>query len=200
MDVFEAIQNRAMVREYSAKPLTEKDREMILKAGIRAPNASGNEQWYFVVVETPEKQEELYRRLIDAQKFYYKKMLKKPLSAEKIQRWVSSAERGAFKAPFYVAIFSDLRERFCTIPEIEELWAHQSVAAAIENMLLAAWEMGIGGCWFGVPLLEEDKFYRLLGIENDDLKLAAVIGFGYPAGETKPREREKKLENIVRSI
>ena len=200
MDVLEAIQNRTMVREYSTRPVGGKERETILNAGIRAPTAAGNEQWYFITVDSPEKQEGLYQLLIRAQKTYYAKMLKTPLAKEKIDRWVTAAQRGDYKAPFYVAVLVDLDERFCTRAEIEELWAQQSVAAAIENMLLAAWGMGIGGCWFGVPLLEEEGFYRLLGIEKGGFKLAAVLGFGYPKGETKPRARKKGLQTVVRAI
>lgn len=200
MDVGEAIGSRTMVREYSEKPLTAEARERILGAGIRAPTASGNEQWRFIVVDTPEKRSELYRLLIKAQRIYYSEMLKTPLAKEKIERWVARAEQGAYRAPFYVAVFVDLRERFCTIPIIEELWAQHSVAAAIENMLLAAWGTGIGGCWYGVPLLMEDEFCHLLGAGRDGLKLAAVLGFGYPKGETRPRDREKKLGDVVEVV
>lgn len=200
MDVLEAIQNRTMVREYSEKPVGEKERKIILGAGIRAPTAAGNEQWYFIVIETGEKREELYRHLIEAQRIYYTEMLKTPLPKEKVERWVSAAEKGTYKAPLYIAVLVDLRERFCTIPEIEELWAHHSIAGAIENMLLAAWGLGIGGCWFGVPLLKEDEFHRVLGIGKEGMKLAAVLGFGYPKGEAKPRGRKKKLEDVVKAL
>jgi len=200
MDAIEAINGRTMVREYSDKGLTRADLDIILGAGIRAPTAAGNEQWYFVVVESPEMGERLYRLLIEAQKKYFSKMLKKPRTKEQIDKWVTSAERGAYKAPLYVAVFVDLRERFCTVPEVEELWAHHSIAAVIENMLLAAWGKGIGGCWFGVPLLMEDEFYRLLGVEKDGLELAAVLGFGHPKCEAKPRERKKKLGDVVRVL
>lgn len=200
MEVSEAINKRTMVREYSEKSLSKPERERILNAGIRAPTASGNEQWYYVIVNSPKKREGLYRHLIEAQKIYSTRMLKKPWSSEKMEKWLLAAEKGAYKAPFYVAVFVDLRERFCTIPEIEELWAQHSIAAAIENMLLEAWGMGIGGCWFGIPLLMEDKFYDLFGVAKQGLKLAAVLGFGYPKKETKPRERTKKLTDITRVV
>lgn len=200
MDIGEAIRKRTMVREYAETPLTRLEVEKILEAGIRAPTASANEQWYFVVVESQPKRDDLYRLLIEAQKIYYTRMLKEPLNAEKVEKWVSVAERGAFKAPLYIAIFIDLRERFCTIPEIEELWAHQSVAAAIENMLLEAWGMGVGACWYGVPLLMEGAFYDLLGSSAEGLKLVAVLGFGRPKKEQPPRPRKKPLATVMRTI
>jgi nitroreductase len=200
MDTIEAINGRTMIREYSEKALTKAKREKILRAGIRAPTAAGNEQWCFVVVGSEGKREALYRLLIEAQKIYYSKMLKTPLSKEKIEKWVGAAEAGAYKAPLYVAIIVDLRDRFCTIPDIEELWAHQSAAAAIENMLLAAWESGIGGCWFGVPLLMREPFDELIGSDGGGLKLAAILSFGYPKKEQLPRPRKKTISEITKVI
>jgi nitroreductase len=67
-------------------------------------------------------------------------------------------------------------------------------------MLLAAWAMGIGGCWFGVPLLREEEFCKILGVGKEGFKLAAVLGFGYPKGEVKARDRKKRLQDVVQTI
>jgi nitroreductase len=39
----------------------------------------------------------------------------------------------------------------------------QSVAAAIEHMLLAAHALGYGSCWMTGPLVAQDAFGELLG-------------------------------------
>ena len=127
-------------------------------------------------------------------------MLKTPLSKEQIDSWMKSVEKGRYRAPFYVAVFVDLRQRFYTKSDVEELWAHQSAAAAIENMLLAAWGLGISGCWFGVPLLIEKEFYEFFGAKKDETKLAAVLAFGYPKQKPTPTRRKKGLETVVKSI
>jgi nitroreductase len=97
-------------------------------------------------------------------------------------------------------VFVDLRERFCKRPKIEELWAHQSAAAAIENMLLAGWGLGIGGCWFGVPLLMNEGFYKVAGLDSKNMRLAAVLGFGFPKDKVSPRSRRKDLDKVVLSV
>ena len=51
-------------------------------------------------------------------------------------------------------------------------------STAVQNMALAAWEMGIGTCWIGSLDREEAK--ELLGIPSD-LHLLTVLPFGYPA-------------------
>jgi nitroreductase len=52
--------------------------------------------------------------------------------------------------------------------------------AAIENLLLAAWEKGIGGCWIGS--VNRDGIRELLSIPTH-LDIEAVISLGYPAEE-----------------
>ena len=180
VDLFETIGTRTMVRNFKEDPVADGDREKILNAGLRAPTVGGNEQWIFCVVDSQEMRERLRELLVDAQGQYYTKMMKKPWTKEKIEKWFAENDRNLYRAPFYVAVFADFTERMYTNPNIEDLWAHQSAAAAIENMLLAAHGLGIGGCWFGVPLLMEKEFYSLLGVKGDGLKLAAVLAFGYP--------------------
>ena len=199
-ELFEAINTRTMVRDFKDTPLKEEEKKKILQAGIRAPTAGGNEQWLFLCVESAEKRGKLLRLLVEAQRFYYTEMLKTPLSKEQIDSWMKSVEKGRYRAPFYVAVFVDLRQRFYTKSDVEELWAHQSAAAAIENMLLAAWGLGISGCWFGVPLLIEKEFYEFFGAKKDETKLAAVLAFGYPKQKPTPTRRKKGLETVVKSI
>lgn len=200
VDLFDTINSRTMVREFRETPLKKEEKARILESAIRAPTASGSEQWIFFTVDSEARRNKLYNLLTEAQKVYYGKMLKNPWSKERIDKWLKDAEAGLFKAPFYIAVFVDLRQRFCTIPQIEELWAHQSIAAAIENMLLAATGLGIGGCWFGVPLLMDNDFYGLLGVKREEMQLAGILGFGYPKEKKSPRYRKKGLKDVVKSI
>jgi nitroreductase len=51
-------------------------------------------------------------------------------------------------------------------------------AAAIENILLAAWGKGIGSCWLGN--LNREKIYQILGI-NEKYDINSVVALGKPA-------------------
>jgi nitroreductase len=199
-DLFDVISTRTMVRKFTGTPLKEEEKQKILQAGIRAPTAGGNEQWLFLCVESAKKREKLLQLLVEAQRVYYTKMIKTPLSKGEMENWMKSVEKGRYRAPFYVAVFVDLRQRLYKKSDVEELWAHQSVAAAIENMLLAAWGLGIGGCWFGVPLLMDKEFYEFFGAKKEETKLAAVLAFGYPEQKPSPGKRNKSFEEVVRII
>ena len=74
-------------------------------------------------------------------------------------------------------------------------WATIDVTIALENMVLAAWSLGIGSCWIGS--FNEQKVKELLKIP-EDWKVVALITFGYPA-ET-PKARKKKPTKDLFSI
>ncbi len=72
-------------------------------------------------------------------------------------------------------------------------WSTVDVAIALENMVLAAEAQEVGSCWIGV--FEEEEIKKLLGIPGN-LKVVALVSFGYPAEKLNPRNK-KNLETIV---
>jgi len=75
-------------------------------------------------------------------------------------------------------------ERFGPIGE--ELFAIQDTAAAIENILLCATDMGLGGCFMGA--FDKEKCRRIVGIK-DEHKPVAMVPVGEPANILPPRAR-----------
>lgn len=55
----------------------------------------------------------------------------------------------------------------------------QSVAAAFQNMLLAAYAEGLGTCWMTGPLADDAALRTLLDLPDDEV-LVAVTPLGYP--------------------
>lgn len=77
--------------------------------------------------------------------------------------------------------------------EKSDKWSIVDVAIALENMVLAAEAQDVGSCWIGA--FEEKEVKELLSIP-DNLKVVALVSFGYPAEKPSPRNKEK-LESIV---
>jgi len=72
-------------------------------------------------------------------------------------------------------------------------WSIIDTTIALQNMVIAAWVMGVGSCWIGD--FREGKVKQLLSIP-DKWKVVALITFGYPA--EKPHSRPKKsIKKIV---
>lgn len=76
---------------------------------------------------------------------------------------------------------------------------------AAQNMLLAAWNEGVGGCPNGVK--DADEMARLLQLDEDE-RPAIILSFGYPARPRDPesrtaeewssRAKRKPLDEVVR--
>jgi len=88
------------------------------------------------------------------------------------------------KAPLAIATLMDGAK----LPEIDG-------TRAIQSMVLAAWDLGIGTCW--VTNFYEDAVKDILGAPQR-MKLVTVMPFGYPKEPKTNRPKIRKpLEEIV---
>lgn len=94
----------------------------------------------------------------------------------------SIASSGGFigGAPLAVAAVMDRGGR----PEFD-------AGRSLQQMELAAWSLGVGGCVAGVRGEENDKVKELLGIPEDK-ELVAMVAFGYPTDEAAARSKARK--------
>ncbi len=72
----------------------------------------------------------------------------------------------------------------------------QSVATAVEDMLLAIHALGYGSCWMTGPTVAQDEFKILLG-HGEDRFIAALMPVDEPEGNPPSRSR-KPLEEVFR--
>jgi len=68
------------------------------------------------------------------------------------------------------------------------------VAIAVEHLVLAAWEQGIGTVWVGA--FKEDRVRKALGIP-EEIRVVALVPMGYPA--TKEGLGAKVVKKLVGS-
>jgi nitroreductase len=104
---------------------------------------------------------------------------------ETLDRIASLTPTGAHigKAPLAIAVLMDGAK----LPEVDG-------ARAIQNMVLAAWDLRIGACW--ITNFYEDAVKDILGAPQR-MKLVSVIPFGYP---TKPKTNRKKIRKPLNEI
>ncbi len=76
-----------------------------------------------------------------------------------------------------------------------ELYCLQDTAAAVQNVLLAAHEMGLGTCWVGA--FDDEAVARALGLKRGE-RPVALIPIGVPA--EKGSSSRRPLEEVVRWI
>jgi len=71
----------------------------------------------------------------------------------------------------------------------------QEGAAATQNMLLAAYALGLGTCWISVRGTDwKETAAQILGIPDDEW-LISVVSIGYPA--EAPEKERKALDEIT---
>ncbi len=148
--------------------------QTILEAGTWAPNHHMTEPWRFVVLEGEARNAlGAVMGAVDAAR--YDDPAKKAAAAE-------SAARKPLRAPYVIGVGV---EPDPTAPEIEEVCA---VAAAAQNMLLAADALGLAAIWRSGWMAFTPEVREYLGLSEQG-KVLGFIYVGYPAGDSPTRTR-----------
>ncbi|MCS6770263.1 MAG: nitroreductase family protein [Candidatus Caldarchaeum sp.] len=160
-----------------------------VEAGVWAANAHGCQPWRFVVVSDPEVREKL---LEEMGKDWLRDLLGDGLTVDKAEKIVEASKNRSRLAAFLIiaclnmkdmdSYWDGRRSRF------EYLMGVQSVAAAVQNMLLAIHAMGYGSCWRCSPLFAQEAVRRVLKIP-DDFEPQAMVEVGLRGGETAGARR-----------
>ncbi|MHB8918302.1 MAG: nitroreductase family protein [Desulfocucumaceae bacterium] len=185
----EAIRNRRTVREFQADPVPIEHIRLMVEAATLAPSGYNRQPWKFILIQDPQLKARMAQEVRDK----VAEIEKWPSARGKEVR-VKSSVRGYTvfdRAPVSIAVLT--KEYTALIDEIycekglsfEERFilrgapGIQSVAAAIENMLLAATSLGYGTCWGTGCLVAKDAMEKLLEVELP-WRLLAVVSVGIP--------------------
>ncbi len=168
MNVMEAITSRCSVRRFRPDAVPDEAVRRLIEAARRAPSAGNIQPWHFYVVKDEAKRGQLARAAL-GQRFVAEAPLCLVVCAEPAASARVYRERGA------------------------QLYCLQDTAAAVQNILLAALELGLGTCWVGA--FDEEQVRRVLGIPQER-RAVALIPVGYPAAETGRPTSRKEVEEI----
>lgn len=169
MTLEEIVKSRRSVRRYTDEPVPQESLMKLLDLARWAPYAS--ECWRFVVVQDQERKERLAKV---AQ-----------------QKWIATA-------PVIIVVGADLATR----PQIAARWdavkfrdlfPTQETSAAIQNLMLAAVEEGLGTCWIGS--FNEGGIAGVVDLPFA-VRPVALLTLGYPA-DKPPKRTRKPLEKVV---
>ncbi|MFC1463334.1 MAG: nitroreductase family protein [Candidatus Brachytrichaceae bacterium NZ_4S206] len=184
----DAIARRRMIRRYTDRPVPRDVVVALLEAATRAPSPHNRQPWRFAVLTGDAR-----ARLAAAMGARLREDLARDgVAPELIARDVSRSYQRIMSAPVCILACMTLRDMDAYPDDrrnAAERWmAGQAVAAAIQNILLAATDLGLGACWMCAPLFCPETVVQTLGLP-EDWQPQALITLGYPADAGKRRDR-----------
>ncbi len=168
MEFNEVIRTRRSIRKYSQKSIADDVLKKVLE-GIRiAPSGSNRQPWKFIVIKNHQTKEKLVPACRD-QKF----IAEAPVIIVACSLPIES-NRGNYMKEFSVVV---------------------DVSIAIDHLMLAARNEGLGTCWIGA--YDNDTVKGILGIPNE-VNVVALVPLGYPADDDVfvPVEKRKSMEEV----
>lgn len=157
------------------------DLDLILDAGLRAPDHGKLRPWRFVVIQGD-------ARLAFGECLAEAAAQRDPANAtalaERVRGWVR-------RHPMLIAVGALVRPG--NIPEIEQLLA---AGAAAMNMLNAIHMLGYGGMWVTGANTYDPNVNALLGFEAPS-RLVGFVTVGTPVSATAPMARPERAAHVV---
>ncbi|MEW6635574.1 MAG: TIGR03668 family PPOX class F420-dependent oxidoreductase [Actinomycetota bacterium] len=195
--VLDAALGRRSVRSYLRKEVPPEHLERVLEAARWAPSPHGRQPWRFAVITTPETK----RRLAEAMGEEWRANLEMDgQPPDVVEARLDGSPRRLLEAPVLVLLCLYLEDLDvypdASRQESEVTMAVQSLGAAAQNMLLAAYELGLDTGWMCAPLFCPERVVGALGLEAR-LIPHALITVGYAAGDPPRRRGRVPLKELV---
>ena len=183
--MIEAIYTRRSVRRYLPKPISDEALKEIIQAGMWAPSPKNRQPWKFEVVRGRARHDMIR---------FMKKGIERARLGEgplgKQQTYIRNAVytmRIMENAPATVFVFNEdgrsIYRQLTAEEQIHEMSNVQAIGAAMENMALAASDMGIGSLWNGNVFFAYDELKEWL---RTDGEMIGAMSFGYPDENPHP--------------
>lgn len=198
VSILETIRSRRSVRRYTDAPVPRELLDELLDAARWGPSAHNRQPWRFAVIQASELKHDLAAAMGERLRA---DLERDGAPTDVIEVDVARSYARITQSPIVIVACMTLRDMDtysdARRSNAEWIMATQSVAMAVQNLLLAAHALGLGACWMCAPLFVPDTVRAVLQLDLD-WNPQALITLGYPA-ESKTRTR-MPLENIVRFL
>ena len=203
MDLKTAIESRISVREFTDQEVDTEDLKTIIRLAGFAPSINNYQPWKFYAITDK-------RMLKEMVEYVMKEIALLPESASRMAKTIK--KQAAWYSTFFlnapmllalagkahesdiekgVVLSHDELERIKNYPDL------QSAGACIQNLLLAATDLGYGTCWMTGPLYARQAIEGLLSIQ-EPWRLIAFVAIGHPLkSEKSVRIKRDISEEII---
>lgn len=158
MTTYEAITTRRTIRKFEQKPLPEGELEKLVLAAHLAPSGANLQPLKYRIVSEESEVNAVF-----------------PLVHFAAYLAPHGNPKDGEHPVAYIIITADI--------SIRKTGYDNDAGAAAENLMLAAWEDGIGSCWMGA--IERDAIAKVLHIDQEKTPIHTLIALGYPKEESE---------------
>ena len=185
MPLGEAIYSLRAIRRHKPDPIPVEDLRLVIEAATQAPNGGNLQPWHFLVVTDPEMREKFAPLYHEA--WWAKRHDIGIFTPEELPEAYKGAMRLAEEignSPAVVFVCARSKDEA----------AAQSIIPSVQNLLLAARALGIGGTITTLHPKVEERVHELFAIP-DTARIVYCIPLGYPKGNFGPVTR-KPLDKV----
>ena len=170
MTVFEIIKKRRSIGKMTQEQPTRVQIEKLLEAATHAPNHHKVQPWKFIVLAGKAREElgalmaELLANRLDE------------TFSNKAQALLNKERNKLLRSPIVIVVAAEKP----TQPKVLEIENIEATAAAVQNMLLTAEEMGLACMWRTGDAAYDPHVKEWLGLSPDD-HIVSFLYVGFPA-------------------
>ena len=174
-EIIQSLFDRKSVRQFEQRPIAAEEKNLILKAALQAPTA-GNQNLYSILDITDQSLKQALSLYCDNQPFIARAPLALVFLAD-CRRWYDSYRHGGLEAR--------------PPEEGDLLLAVADAVIAAHNTVVAAESLGIGSCYIGDIMEQEEKVREALALDEFVFP-AAFLVYGYPTQGQKDRKKPSR--------
>ena len=195
--ILDAVRGRRSVRRYLRKEVPDELVDRVLEAARWAPSPHGRQPWRFAVITHDDTRE----RLADAMGEDWRRELEMDgQPPEVVDKRLEGSRRRLRDAPVLIllSLYLEDLDRYpdAERQQSETTMAVQSLGAAAQNALLAAYDLGLDGGWMCAPLFAPQKVVQALGLD-ERLVPHALLTLGYAEGDPPRRRGRRSLDELI---
>lgn len=166
MSLYKLILSRRSIRQFKPESISRPILEKLVNAARLAPSGANIQPLEFIVVDDEKLRKQIFPCL----------------------RWAAYIAPEGNPKPghepvAYIVILVNLR--------VGNEGYERDIGAAVENMILTAWEAGIGSCW--IASAERENIREILKVPVN-YKIDSLLALGYPYEEPVVEEMKESLK------
>src|SRR5699024_8826370 len=171
MNVLDVMKERRSTHHFKKERVNEKTLTEIFTYGSWAPTHYMKEPWNIKMYQEKGK-----KPFVDAIMSSYQRLgMVSTKKDEKALKTIHSMKSFLLDIPHHALInFNNEEDQIRFVEE------YAAVCAFIQNAQLAAWTFGVGMLWTITPYMHDPEFVKEIGLNNEKVKIAAVMQIGYP--------------------